>query len=332
VKAVAAIAAGVAAGLLAAVVWTWLQPTRYRAEARVLVRGTEPGRVLPAVEALAESSLVEENVAQTLHLASTPKVSAKSGKSGVLTVSVEADGRERARQIDAEAVIVLMQKIPQRFVATPRISTTVLDPAHAVEQTSPTPGRNFLLAGLAGLAAGIAAVLAFRRPRVPLEVGSAEAEAERRLRSRIDEVAKRERALAKRAGELAARERALDERAAERQPQEVIPQPAPVPPTPVQAAEPVVARGDWNLLTLERLVRDRMEADPAEHEAWTTYLFFLRDHAAPDGSLPSSFEPLLNDVFGELASAAAAGPARELGGEGGEAGGVGDSEETAHES
>ena len=53
-----------------------------------------------------ESSLVESNVAQTLHLASAPHISARSGKGGILTVSVKAGSRERARQIDAEAVVL----------------------------------------------------------------------------------------------------------------------------------------------------------------------------------------------------------------------------------
>ena len=330
------IAVGVAAGLLAGLVWTWAQPDRYRADSRVVIRGTEPNRVMPAVEALAESSLVADNVAETLQLASPPVVSAQVGKGGVLTVSVEAGDRERARQLDAEAVIVLLQKIPQRFEATPGITGTVLDPAHAAEQTSPTPGRNFLIAGLAGLAAGIAAALAFRREtRAAPPVGIVDPEAERRLRARVDEVAKRERALARRAGELAARERALDERAAEPQP-EAAPAPPPEPapmsePAPVvEPADAVSAPQEWNLFTLERLVRDQADADPADEEAWTTYLFFLRDFAEADGRLPASFEPLLNDVFGDLASAAAE-PATNLRGESGEPGRVLDTEETANQ-
>ena len=144
------------AGLAAGAIWTWAQPDRYRADARVLVR---PGgsRIVPAVEALAESSLVESNVAQTLHLSSPPQVSATRGKGGVLTVSVEADTRERARQIDAEAVVILTQKLAQRFT-TPAVTATSLDPAHAAEQTSPTPGRNLLITGLIGLLAGIAEI------------------------------------------------------------------------------------------------------------------------------------------------------------------------------
>ena len=319
------VAAGcLVAGLAAGAIWTWAQPDRYRADARVLVR---PGsnRIAPAVEALAESSLVESNVAQTLHLSTPPHVSATSGKGGVLTVSVEAESRERARQIDAEAVVILTQKVAQRFTA-PGVTATPLDPAHAAEQTSPTPGRNLLITGLIGLVAGIAAAagITMRRPRPSV---STDPQVERRLRERIDEVSKRERELAKRAGELAARERQLELRAeeevaqrqrelegslAERQSdleqrdaelkareEELAAAAAEPEPEPVAPARERTA-GGWTLQALESLVRERSHAGPEQQEEWTNYLFFLREHADADGVLPSSFDQLVNDVFGPL--------------------------------
>lgn len=307
------VAAGcLVAGLAAGAIWTWAQPDRYRADARVLVR---PGssRIVPAVEALAESSLVESNVAQTLHLSKPPHVSATTGEGGVLTVSVEAGSRERARQIDAEAVVILTQKVAQRFGATAGVTATPLDPAHAAEQTSPTPGRNLLITGLIGLVVGLAAAAAItmRRPRPSVVTDPG---IERRLRERIDEVSKRERALAKRAGELAARERELERRAeelakareqelaaaAEPEPEpELEPEPEPEPEEPVA---PVLrpSTGGWTLQALESLVRERSQAGPEQQEEWTNYLFFLREHADADGVLPASFDPLVSDVFGPL--------------------------------
>jgi hypothetical protein len=41
-------------------------------------------------------------------------------------------------------------------------------------------------------------------------------------------------------------------------------------------------------------------ADPAVVEDWFAYLFFLREHADHDGILPSTFDPLIADVFGNL--------------------------------
>ena len=319
------VAAGcLVAGLAAGAIWTWAQSDRYRADARVLVRpGTD--RIVPAVEALAESSLVESNVAQTLHLSTPPHVSATTGKGGVLTVSVEAESRERARQIDAEAVVILTQKVAQRFTA-PGVTATPLDPAHAAEQTSPTPGRNLLITGLIGLVAGIAAAagMTMRGPRPSV---STDPQVERRLRERIDEVSKRERELAKRAGELAARERQLELRAeeevarrqrelegslAERQSdleqrdaelkareEELAAAAAEPEPEPVAPARQRTA-GGWTLQALESLVRERSHAGPEQQEEWTNYLFFLREHADADGVLPASFDQLVNDVFGPL--------------------------------
>ena len=188
-------------GLVAGAIWTFLQADRYRADARVLVRPAS-ARVIPAVEALADSSLVETNVAQTLHLSRPPHISAKRGDGGVLTVSVEAGGRERARQVDAEAVVILAQKVAQRF-GTVGASATVLDPAHVAEQTSPTPGRNLLITGLAGLVLGIAAAAAVssRRASAPAPA-PVDPAVEERLQSRIGQVTQRERTLAQRAGQL----------------------------------------------------------------------------------------------------------------------------------
>lgn len=205
-KTLIVVAACVLLGLAAGGIWSWAQADRYRADARVLVQASG-NRIGPAIEALAESSLVEANIAQTLHLSSPPDVSAKPGEGGVLTISVEAGSRERARQIDAEAVVILMQKVEQRFGTTPGVTATVLDPAHPAEQTSPTPWRNLLIGGLAGLVVGVGAavVLTAARARAgPLDDG-----VEERLRSRIEAVALRERALARRAGELAVREQQL---------------------------------------------------------------------------------------------------------------------------
>jgi len=175
------------------------------------------------------------------------------------------------------------------------VSAVILDPAHVAEQTSPTPGRNFLIAGLAGLAAGVAAALALGRGvAVPLRADAVDRGAERRLRARIDEVAKRERALAKRAGELAVRERAL-ERAETAPPS---PEPAPTPSAPRVSGR---FRDGWNLRDLEALVRERTDAGQAQQDEWAAYLFFLREHADADGNLPASFDSLLDDVFGDVA-------------------------------
>ena len=282
----------VVAGLAVGGIWTSAQTDRYRADARVLLRSSGE-HIGPAAEALAESSLVESNVAQTLHLSEPPDVSATRGEGGVLTVSVEAGSRERARQIDAEAVVILMQKVHQRFGAT-GAEAVVLDPAHPAEQTSPTPGRNVLVAGLAGLLAGIAAAAATAQAR-RRSVTSTEPHVEQRLRARIDEVAKRERALARRAGELAVREREAERRHATVE-------------ANLDRAEPQVrdlaevgsartGAGEWTLEALEDVMRRQAGRDPALRDELAAYVVYLREYADPQGRLPEQFNALIDEIF-----------------------------------
>jgi hypothetical protein len=232
-----------------------------------------------------------------LHLSSPPHVSAKRGEGGVLTLSVEAGSRERARQIDAEAVVILAQKVAQRF-GTVGASATVLDPAHVAAQTSPTTGRNLLLTTLAGLVIGLAlaAALSSGREAVPAVT---DPRVERRLQERIDQVSQRERSLAQRAGQLAAREHDLARR--EEELAAAAAEPEPQAPEPEPEPAPAVSSGAWNVEELERWV-DANTAEPMEQvDEWRTYLFFLRQHAAADGSLPPQFDGLIQDVFGDLA-------------------------------
>ena len=306
-KRAAVIALCALGGLAVGGIWTLLQADSFRADARVLVRPHTS-----AVTALAQSSLIESNIAQTLHLSSPPKITASEGKGGVLTVTAHGGSRERARQTDAEAVVILAQKVPQRF---PGARATVLDPAHVAEQTSPTPGRNLLITCIAGLLLGIAAAATLARERAtPATAGAPDPRAERRLQRRIDQVAQRERALAQRAGQLAAREqdltrreRALVEQRVEPEPQpepaaEPQPEPEPAPAEPPPAAAPTGLAGAWTLGALETLTRERSDAGASEEQKdeWSTYLFLLREHADADGTLPASFDQLVNDVFGPL--------------------------------
>jgi hypothetical protein len=71
-------------------------------------------------------------------------------------------------------------------------------------------------------------------------------------------------------------------------------------PEPLPEAPVTQVRGRWSLHALEDLVRERGSADPARYEEWMTYLFFLREHATPDGSLPPSYVALVTEVFASL--------------------------------
>jgi capsular polysaccharide biosynthesis protein len=126
---------------------------------------------------------------------------------------------------------------------------------------------------------------------------------EQKLRERIARVTEREVELARRAAALALRERELDARP-EPEPQPE-PEPEPTrPPEPARTPPPVTREpgrnGHYNLVTLEGLVEQRGSEFPGRAEEWTSYLFFLRDYAAPDGSLPDSFDALISDTFADL--------------------------------
>jgi len=95
------------------------------------------------------------------------------------------------------------------------------------------------------------------------------------------------------------------------------PPPEPAPPPPLQpAAEPVrpAASSDvvdlrmratiqprrWNLWDLERRARDELPRDPIRYEEWSYLFVHLRQFATPDGSLPTEFDGLVRESFGDL--------------------------------
>jgi hypothetical protein len=140
----------------------------------------------------------------------------------------------------------------------------------------------------------------------PKEDDAELARREEELATRIEALTKRELELARRAAALAVREREL---ATAAEPQAAEPQLAPAPEPAIAAPEPVVqpaaaaaenGRGRWNLISLERLVEERGGEFPERVDEWTSYLYFLREYAEPDGTVPASFDWLIHDTFSEL--------------------------------
>ena len=156
---------------------------------------------------------------------------------------------------------------------------------------------------------------------------------ERELEERVAALGHREAELARRAAAVAARQREAAEQAealerrteeleewaaelaarAERRPEpepapplEAVPEPLPEPvPAPAAAAEPSAqpvstADGRWNLFSLQRLVDERGGEHPERIEEWSSYLYFLREYAKPDGTVPASFDWLIEDTFADL--------------------------------
>jgi hypothetical protein len=55
--------------------------------------------------------------------------------------------------------------------------------------------------------------------------------------------------------------------------------------------------GAWSLSELERLVAEQHAAPAERLDEWRAYLFYLRDFASSDGTLPERFDQLIRDVF-----------------------------------
>ena len=92
----------------------------------------------------------------------------------------------------------------------------------------------------------------------------------------------------------------------------VVPSPPPEPqPEPEPEPEPEAARvvafiptndgpREWNLWELERAARDHATDDVARNEERSYLLMYLREFAGPDGILPTDFDGLVRDAFGDV--------------------------------
>jgi hypothetical protein len=237
----------------------------------------------------------------------------------VIAISATDKVADHARQIAQEAAVVFAQLVDVRFAAgKPALHAAVLDSAHVLGGPDRRFVRNGLIGGLVGMLLGSASMFVLasgRRGVVPAGGGDGGvSKRERLLDQRVKGVTARERALATRAGELAKREQELEARAlqlaASQADSEAVvsaPPPAPEPvfvPAPEPAAEPEPALparvGTWNLHELQRAVDAQTGATPEEVENWRMYLYFVREHASPDGSLPRSMDALIADVFADV--------------------------------
>ena len=83
------------------------------------------------------------------------------------------------------------------------------------------------------------------------------------------------------------------------------------PPEPEPEPEPVPARvvafipanegpREWNLWELERAARDHATDDVVRNEERSYLLMYLREFAGPDGILPTDFDGLVRDAFGDV--------------------------------
>jgi hypothetical protein len=322
------LALGVLLGVLAGVLVSLLGSSTRRAEASVLVSSSAgPAAVtpmLPNLRELATSGVVAANVRSTLRLTKSTQDLRRQlhatvrPRSEVIAISATDEVADHARQVAQEAAVVFAQLVEARFGAgKPALHAAVLDSAHVLAGPDRQLLRNVLIGALVGLLLGSATMFVLASgTRQVIAAGGGDRDLSRReglLEQRVKGVTARERALADRAGKLAAREQELDARATQiaaskREPEAVaVPPPPPPPaPEPVPAPEPEAEpalpprAGTWNLSDLQRAVDAQTGATPEQVENWRTYLYFVREHASPDGTLPRSFDPLIADVFGEI--------------------------------
>jgi hypothetical protein len=89
-----------------------------------------------------------------------------------------------------------------------------------------------------------------------------------------------------------------------------VPSPPPEPESE-REPEPVPARvvafipanegpREWNLWELERAARDHASHDVVRNEERSYLLMYLREFAGPDGILPTDFDGLVRDAFGDV--------------------------------
>jgi len=260
--------------------------------------------------------------------------------SEVIAITATDASADRARQLAQEAGVVFGQLVEARFgTSTPELHAAGLDSAHVLAGPDRHFLRNGLIGALVGLLLGSALMLVLairtRQDAVDEELSKREDLVEQR----VNGVTARERAIADRAGKLAAREQELDERAAalaaaerevgsrarelasserkladraaeiamsKRELEVLAAAPPPRAPEPVSVPEvepePTLPprTGTWNLNELQAAVDAYADPTPEQAENWRTYLYFVREHASPDGTLPRSLDPLIADVFAEI--------------------------------
>jgi hypothetical protein len=90
------------------------------------------------------------------------------------------------------------------------------------------------------------------------------------------------------------------------------PEPAPLsPPEPEPRVITLTARAlgvpqRWNLWELERVARERSGADAIRDEERSFLLMYLREFADADGVLPTSFDTVVREAFGDVLDAVGA--------------------------
>jgi DNA repair exonuclease SbcCD ATPase subunit len=126
------------------------------------------------------------------------------------------------------------------------------------------------------------------------------AERERELDEREQVLAGRQRGILTAAADLEQRRRSLEERERFLARRGAPAAEVDVPSAEVKELTQPVGDYRWNLDTLTRLVEESADDFPDRADEWRYTLFYLRNEADIDGSLPGRFDALVEECFGEL--------------------------------
>jgi hypothetical protein len=123
------------------------------------------------------------------------------------------------------------------------------------------------------------------------------ADREHALAAREQALRQREGELVRRTAQLAATEEGAAPAPPEPEPPAVVLQPPPQPPLALGVDR---APGRYNIDQLRGLIEAEDGAAHDDVAEWQAYVDALVQHARSDGSLPSEFDRLVEEVFGDL--------------------------------
>jgi DNA repair exonuclease SbcCD ATPase subunit len=126
------------------------------------------------------------------------------------------------------------------------------------------------------------------------------AERERELDERERALEGRQRGILTAAADLEQRRRSLEERERFLARRDAPAAEVDTPSAEVKELTQPVGGYRWNLDTLTRLVEESADDFPDRADEWRYTLFYLRNEADIDGSLPGRFDALVEECFGEL--------------------------------
>jgi hypothetical protein len=277
-----------------------LSPADYRAKAALVVgRGDAPlqpgqlnGSLTDSVAKLLDSNLIAADVIANLRLHETTqsllrRVDSGAAAPGLVWVTSTDKAALRAEQIAQEITLIFPRLVRARFTGENSLRATVWDPARVVDRPSRDWGTS--MAAAAAASAFLWLLAAAGRPLVRLRLPKAHVASNPPSNTVLQ------------AGPGAAHESPAGFPAPEGSSDTVLQaQPGDASSAGPRAGAPANGVRGFNLGELESLVEGARERFPERVDEWQAYVFFLRDHAEIDGSLPANFHQLVADVFAEL--------------------------------